>query len=152
MTDTAISGSVTICTNCGTPNRVAVGKPLSAGKCGKCGQPLATAAPVDITGEMLERLVARDTGAFVLDVWAPWCGPCRMMAPSYAQAAGRFVDQVRFFKMNSDENQSAAGSLGIRGIPTLIAWKDGEMIAKQPGAQTGEGLARWIQSTFGLSA
>lgn len=152
MVDTAVSRSVTICTHCGTPNRVAAGKPLSAGKCSKCGQPLATTAPIDITGEMLERLVARDTGAFLLDVWAPWCGPCRMMAPSYAQAAANLADQVRFFKMNSDENQSAAGSLGIRGIPTLIAWNNGEMIAKQPGAQTGEGLTRWIQSTFGLSA
>ena len=152
MVDTAVSGSVTICTHCGTPNRVAAGKPLSAGKCGKCGQPLATAEPVDITGQMLERLVARDTGAFLLDVWAPWCGPCRVMAPAYTAAAGRFADKVRFFKLNSDENQSAAGKLGIRGIPTLIAWDRGELIAKQAGAQTGEGLARWIQSTFGLSA
>ena len=80
------------------------------------------------------------------------CGPCRMMAPAYEAAAGRFADQVRFFKLNSDQNQEAAGKLGIRGIPTLIAWKDGALIANQAGAQTGEGLSRWIQSTFGLSA
>ena len=152
MTDTAVSGSVAICANCGTPNRVAEGKPLSGGKCGKCGEPLATFEPVDISGEMLERLMARDTGAFLLDVWAPWCGPCRMMAPSYAQAAGQFADQVRFFKLNSDQNQEAAGRLGIRGIPTLIAWDKGQLIAKQAGAQTGEGLNRWIQSTFRLTA
>jgi len=150
MADTATTGTVTICTQCGTPNRVAAGKGLSAGKCGKCHAPLATATPVDITGDMLQRLIARDTGAFVLDVWAPWCGPCRMMAPAYAQAAGRFADQVRFFKLNSDQHQEAAGKLGIRGIPTLIAWKDGNLIASQAGAQSGEGLGQWIKSTFGL--
>jgi len=152
MTDTTVSGSVAVCTHCGAANRVAAGKALSAGKCGKCGEPLATQKPADITGDMLNRLMAKDTGAFVLDVWAPWCGPCRSMAPAYAAAAERFADHVRFFKLNSDQNQDAAGKLGIRGIPTLIAWQNGDLITKQAGAQTGDGLNRWIQSTFRLSA
>ncbi len=152
MVDTSVRDSIAVCTKCGAPNRVAAGKSLSSGKCGKCSQPLATQTPVEIDGAMLEKLRSRDTGAFVLDVWAPWCGPCRMMAPAYEAAAGRFADHVRFFKLNSDQNQDAAGKLGIRGIPTLIAWRDGELIANQPGAQSGEALSRWIQSTFGLTA
>jgi thioredoxin 2 len=152
MVDTSVRETIAVCTKCGAQNRVAAGKPLSSGKCGKCSEPLATQTPVEIDGAMLEKLLARDTGAFVLDVWAPWCGPCLMMAPAYEAAARRFADRVRFFKLNSDQNQETAGKLGIRGIPTLIAWEDGALIANQAGAQTGEGLARWIQSTFRLSA
>ncbi len=141
-----------VCAHCGTANRVGAGKPLTGGRCGKCSQPLATTQPVDVDERMLARLQARDTGTFVLDVWAPWCGPCRMMAPAYAEAAARFAGQARFFKLNSDQNPSASAGLGIRGIPTLIAWKDGHRIAHQPGAQSRDGLFRWIQSTFGLPA
>ncbi|MEZ5998700.1 MAG: thioredoxin domain-containing protein [Hyphomonas sp.] len=152
MADTVATDRVVVCTSCDTLNRVAAGKPLSAGKCGKCHAPLATPHPVEIDGATLQRLMAKDTGAYVLDVWAPWCGPCRMMAPAYEQAASALADKVRFFKLNSDQNQSAAGALGIRGIPTLIAWDKGRMVANQAGAQTGAALQRWVQSTFGLSA
>lgn len=151
MSTAAETSPIIVCPSCGTPNRAPVGRALTEGKCGNCHQPLSSTAPYDIDEAMLERLVGRDTGAFVLDVWAPWCGPCRMMAPAYEAAAQRFGDRVRFFKMNSDQNQSAAANLNIRGIPTLIAWKDGNLVAQQPGAQTGDGLMRWIQSTFGLS-
>ncbi|MCA8901553.1 MAG: thiol reductase thioredoxin [Hyphomonas sp.] len=152
MADAVAAERVVVCTHCDAANRVAAGKALTGGKCGKCGTPLATPEPVDIDGETLGRLMARDTGAFVLDVWAPWCGPCRMMAPAYASAAARMSGEVRFFKLNSDQNQSAAGALGIRGIPTLLAWNGGDLVANQAGAQTGDALARWIQSVFGLRA
>ncbi|KCZ52021.1 thioredoxin domain-containing protein [Hyphomonas pacifica] len=152
MTDTSVDTRMLVCVHCGATNRVSVGQPLTGGRCGKCKTSLATPQPVDIDEKMLARLQARDTGAYVLDVWAPWCGPCRMMAPAYAEAATRFAGQVRFFKLNSDQNQSASSGLGIRGIPTLIAWKDAKKIAQQPGAQTGDGLINWIKSTFRLSA
>lgn len=152
MTDKTIATSLLVCAHCGTPNRVPEGKSLIAGKCGKCDAPLATQEPVDIDGDILNRLKARDTGAFVLDVWAPWCGPCRTMAPAYKSAAAKNAEHVRFFKLNSEDHQHAAASLLVRGIPTLIAWKGGKQIAHQPGAQAPDALNNWIRSTFGLLA
>jgi len=146
---TAIDPSTTlVCHQCATLNRTPRGRPLSAGKCGRCAASLSTPHPVEIDGARLARLQARDTGAFIVDVWAPWCGPCRMMAPAYDEAAGKFADRVRLFKLNSDENQPAAASLGIRGVPTLIAYHDGSQVAHQSGAQTGPGLNRWIEAAL----
>ncbi|KJS39490.1 MAG: hypothetical protein VR74_02015 [Hyphomonas sp. BRH_c22] len=146
---TEVSPTVTImCHQCGALNRAPGGRALSSGKCGKCSASLSTPHPVDIDGAKLARLQAHDKGAFIVDVWAPWCGPCRMMAPAYEAAAATFVDQARLFKLNSDENQASAASLGIRGVPTLIAYRGGRQVAHQSGAQTGPALNRWISSAI----
>ncbi len=137
-----------VCYACGALNRVPQGAVLSGGKCGKCSAPLATRKPVDIDSTIFERLWTHDKGRYVIDVWAPWCGPCRMMAPAYEQAAQTLADHIRLFKLNSDTHQDVAARLGIRGIPTLIAYQGGREIAKQAGAQTGDGLTQWIDSAF----
>jgi thioredoxin 2 len=110
---------------------------------------LSTPEPVSVDGAMFERLISRDTGPFVVDIWAPWCGPCRMMAPSYDQAADLMHDEVRFFKLNSDENQEASAKLNLRGIPTLIAYRGGQQKAVQPGAQMGQQLIDWVRHSVG---
>ncbi len=149
---TIVSPTETImCHKCGALNRAPSGRALSAGKCGKCSASLATPHPVDIDDAKLSRLQARDEGTFIIDVWAPWCGPCRMMAPAYDAAATSFVDRVRLFRLNSDENQASAASLGIRGVPTLIAYRGGRQVAHQSGAQTGPALNRWISSAISLA-
>lgn len=140
-----------LCLACGAVNRVPAGKSLAPAKCGRCAQKLATPEPVDITSDQLTALKSKDTGAFLLDVWAPWCGPCRMMAPHYQSAASRLNPGVRFFKLDSDQNRDAAASLQIRGVPTLIGWEGGRQIANQPGAQTGPALEAWIRNLFNLA-
>lgn len=137
-----------VCSACGAVNRVSADKELSAGKCGKCGGPLASPEPTEITGSILEKLRARDEGAFVLDVWAPWCGPCRSMAPAYAEAAGALQEQARFFKLNSDEHNLAAASLGVRGIPALFVFKSGKMVAQQAGAMPAQHIVAWVQDAL----
>jgi len=112
---------------------------------------LSTPEPVDITSRQLADLQSKDTGAFLLDVWASWCGPCRMMAPHYQAAAAKLNGDVRFFKLDSDQNRDAAARLQIRGIPTLLGWRDGRLIANQPGAQTGAALETWIRQSFSLA-
>lgn len=148
---TATTSHTLVCHECGQLNRVPAGKALTQGKCGVCGTSLATSKPKDIDGAMLSKLMAKDTGQFVLDLWAPWCGPCRMMAPSYAATAEALGDQVRFFKLNSDENQQAAAKFNIRGIPTLIAFKNGKQVGLQSGAMQKPQLMAWTGQTLGLA-
>ncbi len=138
------------CLACGVTNRIGAGKSLSAAKCGRCCKALATPVPVDVTSEQLAALQAKDTGASVLDVWAPWCGPCKMMAPHFEAAASKFAGDVRFFKLNSDTNQPAAAQLQIRGVPTLIARKGGRQVAHKAGAQTGRALEAWIETALSV--
>jgi len=140
-----------LCLACGALNRVPAARALSTAKCGRCAAGLATPEPVALTGEQLAALVAKDTGAFVLDVWAPWCGPCRMMAPHYTSAAFNLSSRVRFFKLDSEQNPAAATHLQIRGVPTLIGWSGGRQVANQPGAQTGPALEAWIRNVFSLT-
>lgn len=148
MPDLLSPSGTLMCHQCGAINRAPGERALSLGKCGKCSARLSTPHPVDIDGAKLARLQARDTGTFIIDVWAPWCGPCRMMAPAYEAAAAAFVDQVRLFKLNSDQNQASAASLAIRGVPTLIAYRGGRQVAHQSGAQTGSALNRWISAAL----
>jgi len=141
-----------LCLACGAVNRVPADKSMAAAKCGRCAQGLATPEPADITSEQLADLQIKDTGAFLLDVWAPWCGPCRIMAPHYEAVASRFQNEIRFFKLNSDQNQPAAAQLQIRGIPTLIGWNAGRRVAIQAGAQTAPALEVWIRKSFNLAS
>ena len=142
------NGRHIVCSTCGAVNRVALGRPLSAGKCGKCGAALSVAEPMDVTGEVLDKLISRDEGAFVLDVWAPWCGPCRAMAPAYAQASSQLHEQARFFKLNSDVHKQAAGKLGVRGIPALFIFSNGRVVAEHAGALPSSDIIGWVQNSL----
>ena len=142
------SANLLVCHKCGAVNRVPVGRNLSEGTCGKCGAALATSVPIDLDGNMFTRLRARDTGAYVVDAWAPWCGPCRMMAPAFEAAATEMSDRIRFFKLNIDDNQQVAAALGIRSVPTLIAFGNGVLVAQQAGALQGTALGQWIRYSF----
>jgi thioredoxin 2 len=134
-----------VCPQCHTTNRVRQDK-LAAGRCGKCSNALFTGHPVELTSEALTRHLEHNDIPVVVDFWAPWCGPCRMMAPAYEEAAKLLEPTARFAKVNTDQEQELAGGLGIQSIPTLILFKAGREAARQSGAMSAPQLTSWIRS------
>lgn len=137
---------LTACPACATGNRVGDGDPHAA-KCGRCGAKLFTGAPVDVDDAALAAHLKVSSMPVLVDVWAPWCGPCRMMAPNFAAAAGQFEPRVRFLKLNADETQAPA-KLGVRGIPALILFHEGREIDRHAGLVSAAQLGAWLNSAL----
>jgi thioredoxin 2 len=135
------------CPHCGATNRVPAGRLEEHPVCGKCRQPLFEGRPIALDEASFDRYVSGDLPV-VVDFWAPWCGPCRAMAPHFERAAGELEPHVRLAKLNTEEAQSLAARYGIRSIPTLIAFRNGREIARQSGAMDAGALARWVKSAL----
>jgi thioredoxin 2 len=123
-----------VCAHCGAKNRLPVSRTQEAPACGRCGQPLLPAQPVEVDEARLAAVVAGTELPVVVDFWAPWCGPCRMMAPAFAQAAAQLQGRALLLKVNSDDNQRASGQYGIRSIPTLVRLEGGREVRRVSGA------------------
>ena len=136
------------CPACGTTNRIAYLNTASKGRCASCKAELPRiAAPVDITGpEAFAALIAQSPLPVVIDFWAPWCGPCRMMAPEFAKAAAEAAGEALFVKVNSDEQQQIAMQFRIQGIPAFALIKNGQVTAQTSGFQPASKLLAWMRS------
>jgi len=134
-----------VCPSCGAANRVAAGHPPAIAKCGKCSVNLALDAPVEVDDAAFARHLKLTRGAVLVDVWAPWCGPCRSMAPQFEAAAAQLAGEVRLLKMNADTSQTP-NKLGVSGIPALILFVDGKEVGRQAGAVRADALVNWVKA------
>ncbi|MBL0419473.1 thioredoxin TrxC [Ramlibacter sp. AW1] len=136
-----------VCPHCQTLNRVRTAQLGSAPDCGRCKQALFTARPVELDAQGFDRTTGRGELPVLVDFWAPWCGPCRAMAPAYEQAAGLLEPQVRVAKVNTEDQPELAGRFNIRSIPTLALFVGGREVARQPGALTRAGdIVAWTRA------
>ncbi|MGD8317894.1 MAG: thioredoxin TrxC [Myxococcales bacterium] len=137
---------IIVCPSCQAPNRIPAARLGDGPRCGKCKEPLFTGRPIVLTDDTFDRHLTRGEVPLVVDFWAPWCGPCRMMAPFFEQAAAELEPHVRFAKVNTDENPRLARQYGIQSIPTTALFKSGREVARQAGAMNLPQLRQWIRS------
>lgn len=139
-----MSGKKLTCLDCGQLNRVPAEKLAAGPKCGTCGAGLVTGRVAEVDLATLQKAARNDDLPLVVDFWAPWCGPCRMMAPEFAKAAGQVAGRARLVKLNTEDDPQAGSAYGIRGIPTMIRFDRGREAGRQSGAMRADQIAGWI--------
>ena len=141
-----------VCPHCATVNRIPAARLAGAPRCGHCHQPLFTGHVIELDGANFRRHIERNDVPVVVDFWAPWCGPCQMMAPQFSQAAALLEPTVRLAKLNTDAEAALAGEFNIRSIPTLALFKSGREINRRSGAMGTADIVNWVRSLTSFSA
>ena len=136
------------CPQCNAVNRVPDERLSEAPTCGRCKSALFVAAPLVLTAANFEAQLTRGDLPLVIDFWAPWCGPCVSMSPSYARAAADIEPRARLAKLDTEAESALAARFNIRSIPTLIVFRSGREIARQSGAMPFPTLLQWIRSAI----
>jgi len=135
-----------LCPNCQAVNRVPSTRLTQNPNCGKCHQPIFDGKPLELTTANFYNHISKNDIPVLVDFWAPWCGPCKMMAPAFVQAAGILEPSVRLAKVNTDAEQALGNQYAIRSIPTLALFKEGKEVARQSGAMSAQDIVQWVSA------
>ncbi|MEN8213529.1 MAG: thioredoxin TrxC [Pseudomonadota bacterium] len=137
-----------VCPHCQGVNRIPAARLSDDPRCGKCKQPLFQGRPLEVDEATFQRHLSRSDVPLVVDFWAEWCGPCKMMAPMFAQAAVELEPGVRLLKVDTERNQNLAAQYGIRSIPTLAIFRGGSEVTRQAGAMQAPQLIQWVRGAL----
>ena len=135
-----------VCIECNTTNRVPVIHDDKEMNCGRCHKPLFGAAPKSLDANGFQAQITKSEIPVIVDFWAPWCGPCKAMAPAFEQASLMLNSRARLVKVNTDEQQSLGSQYSIRSIPTVAIFKGGRELARRAGAISAKDLVTWVNS------
>jgi thioredoxin 2 len=136
------------CPHDGALNRVPRARLDQSPSCGKCHRPLFAGKPVDLTSATFDRHVVQGDLPVVIDFWAAWCGPCRMMSPAFEAAAARLEPKVRLAKLDTEAEPAIAARYGIQGIPSMIMLRKDREIARTSGAMPTQQIVAWIEQAL----
>ena len=135
-----------VCPHCSAVNRIPAERLAAHPKCGKCGQPLFSGQPVELSQSRFQKHLQKNDIPLLIDFWAPWCGPCKMMSPAFAEAATQLEPRLRLAKVNTEVEQNLGAQLNIRSIPTMVLFQNGVEKARQSGAMNSAGIVQWVNS------